>query len=125
MYGLLRLGIAEIKSTSLVIIPLDKQPGFCLVSASTFSRMESTALTDKYYVPMPMSYVNHRSTMQSYQRLATRIAKHHGDARLSTRILSSTSGVIVAPLGITVKSQDSEQYTVVSSLLLMGFLFGL
>lgn len=100
--------VLESPSTELIVVPLDKQPGFVIVSPTTFSTMESNALADKYYLPVPITYVNHSTVARNYVSLARDIASYHDDQRLFGQITYTLkTGYLVAPLGMTVKSHKS------------------
>ena len=109
LYGLVKFGFNELQRSELVCIPLDKQPGFVLVSPLEFSKMEFAALSSLYHVPWPMSFVNHRTVLDEYAKLAQDIGAFHEDSKLAVNIRSSViDGSFVCPLGMTVKAHKPQ-----------------
>lgn len=103
-FGLVRLAMQELHRLDLVIVPLDKSPGFVLVDPTQFSVMEELALPIKYYMPCPLSCVNVSSCINTYKKLASDIANFHGDMRVARNICSSLeSGSFVLAISLTVK----------------------
>ena len=81
-FGLVALALKELQSTDLICIGLDKGPGYVLVDAATFSSMESLAMNSKYYIPMPLEYLNVESILRSYTNLAKQIGVYHDDLQV-------------------------------------------
>lgn len=105
MFGLVRLGLLELKQTDLICVPLDKEPGYVLVSPQDFALMEQLAVPEKYYLPWPISLCNFASICDEYSKLAGDIGFFHEDPRVASNIRSSVaSGCFVCPLTILVKS---------------------
>ena len=105
VFGLVNLGLKELSSSGYIFIPLDKQPGYVLVSPAEFSLMEELALPDKYYIPWPVSYLNFGSIIRDHARLVSDIGEHHQDPRLARNITSSVFvGTFACPLSLTVKA---------------------
>jgi hypothetical protein len=104
-FGLLRMGLKELRSTTLIVVPLDKQPGYCIVTPDTFRLMELKALKVPNYVPRPMSDLNFQSILSTLKSLAGDIARFHDDSRLFGNIMANVGhGTFACPLGISVKS---------------------
>lgn len=105
IFGLIDLGVKELRNSGFNFVPLDKQPGYVIVTPEQFSEMELYALPGKYYIPFPISQVNFDSILRIHNQLAKDIADFHGDPRLVANIKSSlASGTFVSPLTITVKA---------------------
>ena len=103
MFGLLRLAIRLFRRSGLVALPLDKNPGYALISPQTFVVVENLALSSSFYSPCPR-YDEFRLCL-AYSALAQGIGKAIEDSRLRSSIMSSCdSRHISTRLTILVKS---------------------
>ena len=104
-YGLIRIALKELHRIEYLAVPLDKAPGFVVVSPHAFSAMEELGLHSKYYSQCPVQCVNFVSVSREYSKLAGEVAVFHGDRRLSSNICSSLGiGNLVTAVSISVKS---------------------
>ena len=107
-YGLLRLGLSQLLHCGYYILSLDKEPGYALLDPFVLARVESLALSPKYYRPFYMSQLNFRSLVSQYSSLAQKIGHICDDPRVATNIRSSVkTGYVATPLAVTIKSHKS------------------
>jgi len=104
-FGLVQLALAELKHCNHVVISLDKEPGYVIVSPAVYSKMELLAMSARYYIPFPIYNLNFNTIVASYRRLAFRIGEFHNDRRVEYNINATLEfGTFVSPIGLTVKS---------------------
>jgi len=104
-FGLLELAVRTLHSCGHVVVQLDKEPGFVIVTPSVYSEMEAIAMSARYYIASPLHAANFNSIISVYRRLARRIGVHHDDVRVEHNINASLEfGMIASPIGLTVKS---------------------
>ena len=89
----------------MVCVPLDKSPGFVLISPQVLRDTELSAMSatnranENYYEYGPVSSLNLRSILTSYKKLAFDIGKFEEDTRVTANILSSINdGMFAVPI---------------------------
>ena len=113
LFPLLRMALRSLQRIPWVLIPNDKERGFCLVSHSDFMNINKSVLdkmvfSSPVYRPVRQQDADFRGINNSLRSLAKRIGSATDDPGIARVINKSSDGCIVAQLGFTVKTHKGQ-----------------
>jgi hypothetical protein len=108
-FGLLKLGLSQLRSLPFIIVPNDKAAGYTFVPVDVYKSVEMATLKAPLYQPVAWEYTSLRSLRLQYKSLASRASKIVDSTSCFMKIQSTLeSGILPAFLGLSAKTHKPQ-----------------